>query len=291
MRAAALGLGVNVALGIAKLVGGILGDSFALIADSVNSFADVVASTVVLAALWYAQQPADEAHPYGHTRAEAVAGSNVALLMILSALVIAWQAVWRLPAGGDPPPAGWTLWLAAANVVIKETLFRYKLGVARRSRSRALVANAWDHRSDALASLAVLVGLAVIRFGGPGFAWADEAAALVVAGAIVWAGVALFHTSANELLDRQADPELVARVERTARSVPGVEEVETLRLRKSGLEYFGDLHIEVESGLSVADGHRLGHVVKDRLLREYPRLRDVLVHVEPWRGEDGPNAG
>lgn len=280
MAAAALGMAVNLALGGAKLAGGLLGDSFALVADSINSFGDTVASAVVLVALLYAQRPPDPEHPYGHTRAEAVAGAGVAMLIVISALWIGFEAVRRLPVvHGLPAP--WTLWLAGANVVIKEALFRYKRGVGRRSGSQALLANAWDHRSDALASAAVLVGLAAVRFGGPGWIWADEAAALLVAGAIAWGGFALFRTSASDLLDRQAEPELVRAVAAEAERVEGVVAVETLRLRKSGLEYFADLHLEVDPDLTVTLGHQIGHRTKDRLLERFERLRDVLVHVEP----------
>ena len=177
-RAAWLGLGVNLALGVVKLAGGIAAESFALISDAVNSLGDSLTSVVVLAALWYAQRPPDEEHPYGHTRAEAVAASNVALLIILTALFVGWEAVRRFSAHHEVPPA-WTLWIAAANVIIKESLYRYKLQVGRRTGSSAIIANAWDHRSDALCSLAVLIGLAVVRGAGSDYAWADEAAALI----------------------------------------------------------------------------------------------------------------
>lgn len=280
MVAAAGGVGINLALGVAKLAGGVLGDSFALIADAVNSFGDVVASAVVLAALIYAQRPADAQHPYGHTRAEAVAGAGVAILIVLSAAWIAWEAARRLP-DVHGPPARWTLWLAGANVVVKEALFRYKRRVGRRSGSQALIANAWDHRSDALASAAVLAGLVAVIVGGRAWMWADEAAALLVAVAIAWSGVALFRTSASDLLDRQAEPELLRAVAAEAQRVEGVVAVESLRLRKSGLEYFADLHLEVDPDLTVTRGHAIGHRTKDHLLERFERLRDVLVHVEP----------
>ena len=283
MVAAAAGVGINLALGAAKLAGGLYGDSFALVADAVNSFGDVVASAVVLVALVYAQRPADDQHPYGHTRAEAVAGASVAVLVVLSAAWIAAEAVRRLPVVHGPP-APWTLWLAAANVAIKETLFRYKLRVGRASGSQAMIANAWDHRSDALASLAVLAGLSAVLVGGEAWAWADEAAALFVAVAVLWAGAALFRTSASDLLDRQAEPEMLRAVVAEALRVEGVVAVESLRLRKSGLEYFADLHLEVDPGITVTRGHAIGHRTKDRLLERFDRLRDVLVHVEPAEG-------
>lgn len=281
MHAALLGLFVNLALGVVKLVGGLLGGSFALLSDAVNSLGDSLTSIVVLGALWYAQRPADDEHPYGHTRAEAVAAANISLLIVLSALFVGWEALTRLRLPHLLPPV-WTLWIAGANALIKECLYRYKLGIGRRTGSAAIVANAWDHRSDALCSLAVLLGLAVVRSAGPAFIWADEVAALIVVAAIVISGLQLFRSSTSELLDPQADAELVRRIRELAGDVPGVRAVEKLWVRKTGLEHFADIHIQVDAERTVADGHRIGHLVKDRLLAEFATLRDVLVHLEPF---------
>ncbi len=280
-RAALLGLAVNFGLGAIKVTGGLVSGSYALIADAVNSLGDVFTSIIILFALRVAQRPPDAEHPYGHTRAEAIAASNVALLIMLSALAVGWEAIHRIWDVHGLPPT-WTLWIAGTNVVIKEALYRYNVGVGKRTGSQAIVANAWDHRSDALCSLAVLIGLGVVRSGGPSFLWADEAAALVVVAAIVLSGVALFRRSASELMDVQAAGGLVEDIRKTAFSEPGVRGVETLWVRKSGLEYFADIHIEVDPNLTVAEGHRIGHRVKDRLLKSFPVLRDVLVHLEPF---------
>lgn len=284
-RGALVGLFVNLALGIAKLLGGIFGHSFALISDSVNSLGDVFATCVVLAAVRIAQLPADREHPYGHSRAEAVAATNVAVTIIMSALWIGWEAISRFGEEGEPPHV-WTLWISAANVVIKEFLYRYSVRLGERTGSQAMIANAWDHRSDAFCALAVLLGLATVRWAGPEFGWADEVAALIVVAAILWTAVALFRSSANELLDVQAAPELVNEIRQLAAGVPGVLDVEKLRVRKSGLEYFVDIHIEVDPQMSVADGHRVGHAVKDRLKGAKETLRDVLVHLEPHGAHD-----
>ena len=203
-RAALLGLLINLVLGAVKLVGGIVANSFALLTDAFNSIGDCLTSAVVLIALSFARRPADDQHPYGHTRAEAIAGSNVALIIILTALYLGWEAIWRLPVQHAPPP-NWALWIAGGNVVIKEALYRYKVRVGRRTRSSAIIANAWDHRSDALCSLAVLIGLGIVRAGGPRFIAADEIAALVVVAAILWSGFELFRKSAHELMDVQAE--------------------------------------------------------------------------------------
>lgn len=281
IRAALVGLIANLALGGVKLVAGLLGASFALIADAVNSLGDALTSCVVVFALTVAQRPPDSEHPYGHSRAEAIAASNVALLIIVSSLLVAWEAVRRISVLHELPPA-WALWLAGGNVVIKECLFHFKRRVARRTGSSVILASAWDHRSDALSSMAVLIGLAVVRFAGSGFIWADEAAALVVVALILWNGFRLFRSSASELMDQQAESDFVRRIESSAQSIDEVHEVETLWVRKSGLEYFVDIHIQVDARLTVDEGHRIGHQVKDHLLEQFPTLRDVLVHLEPW---------
>lgn len=279
-RAVRLGLGVNLALGLVKLAGGFAGQSWALVADSVNSLGDVFAAAVVLFAFRIAQLPPDREHPYGHTRAEAVAGSNVAVLIVGSAVLVAWKTLQSF--SHEPlPPDPWTVWIAAANVVLKEWLYRYNLAIGKRTESSALIANAWDHRADALSAVTVLVGLTAARLGGPGWAVADRIAALLVAAAIVWTGISLVRRSAHELMDRQAGESLTRRVRAAAGSAPGVLGVDKLWIRKSGLEYLVDIHIEVQPSLTVAEGHRIGHHVKDRLLRQFPNLRDVLVHLEP----------
>ncbi len=279
-QAAQVGLVINLVLGAVKLAGGLVSGSIALISDAVNSWGDVLTSIIVIVGLNVAQRAPDDEHPYGHSRAETIAASNVALLVILSALAVGWHALRHLAAPQAVPPA-WTLWIAGANVVIKESLYRYKVRVGRRSSSQAILANAWDHRSDALCSLAVLVGLAAVRLGGDHLVWADDVAALIVVGAVVYSGGTIFAHSASELMDVQASDELVRSIRAVAQAVPGVDGVEKLWVRKSGIEYFADIHIEVAPDMTVAEGHRVGHRVKDRLLDSFAELRDVLVHLEP----------
>jgi cation diffusion facilitator family transporter len=278
--AAIAGLAVAVILGAAKLAGGLWGNSIALLSDAVHSLGDALASAAVWGALLWAQRPADREHPYGHMRAEAVAGSNVALLLILSALVVGWEALRTLAEPSEPPEA-FTLVIAAASALLNEGLYHYSNRVARRTGSRAVLATAWDKRLDALGSLAVLAGVAVARYGGPEGHAADHIAALVVAVIILWAGGSLFWGSLQELLDRQADPQVLEAVRREARSVPGVRGVEKLLVRKAGLEHLVDIHIEVDPELTVAAGHAIGHAVKDRLLAKLLTVKDVLVHLEP----------
>ena len=290
MRAAIIGLVINLLLGIVKLAGGVVSQSFALISDAVNSLGDVFTSCVIVGALHFAQRPPDAEHPYGHSRAEGIAATQVALLVFLSAVGVGWEAVRRLTLTHDVPPA-WTLGLAAANAAIKEALYQYKVRVSRRTGSSALLANAWDHRSDAFCSLAVLIGLGIVRWGGPAWIGADEVAALVVVAAILWSAGTLYVRGVRELMDFQADDELVERVRARSLEIAGVQGVEKLWLRKSGLEYFADLHLEVDPALTVEQGHRIGHQVKDELLADFPLLGDVLIHLEPARGAASPSAG
>ncbi len=245
-----------------------------------NSIGDSLGSAIVLFAMRVAQKPPDPDHPYGHTRAEAVAGLSVSWIIAFSAVAVGWEAVTHL-FDRHSAPAAWTLWIAAVNVVIKEVLYRVNKSIGERIGSRSLVANAWDHRSDALCSLAVVIGIAAVRWGGLRFIWADEVAALVVVAAILWSAMRLLRTSAAELMDQQADDATVDAIRQAALRVPGVLAVEKLRVRRSGMECFADIHVEVDPQTTVERGHRIGHDVKSRLVKEFAALRDVLVHLEP----------
>lgn len=290
VRAAGTGLAINLILGVVKLVGGIVGNSFALLSDAVNSIGDSLGSVIVLYALRVAQKPPDAVHPYGHTRAEAVAGVSVAWLIAFSAVMVGWEAIAHL-SERHAPPASFTLWIAAANVFIKEILYRINKSIGERLGSQSLVANAWDHRSDALCSLAVVLGIAAVRWGGPQYVWADEVAALVVVAAILWSASRLLRSSAAELMDQQVDDATVDAIRQAALAVPGVRAVEKLRVRRSGMECFADIHVEVDPKMTVERGHRIGHDVKERLIGKVTSLRDVLVHLEPEtnRGESPPH--
>jgi cation diffusion facilitator family transporter len=281
-RAAALGLMVSLLLAIAKVLGGLYGHSIALVSDSVHSLGDAVVSLVVLIALRWSQVPADREHPYGHTRGEAAIGSNIALLLVASAIAVIWEALATL-ATPSPQPEIYTLVIAAASIVLKEVVFRYNVAVADRTRSLSLRASAWDHRSDALSSLAVFIGLVLVLLGGPAWHAADHWAAVFVGLCIGWTGSRLFWSSLQELLDRQAEPEILEAVRKEAMAVPGVQQIEKLLARKSGMEYLVDIHVEVNPLLSVREGHAIAHAVKDRIISRMPTVKDVLVHIEPGK--------
>jgi len=282
VQATWLGLVVNLLLGCAKLAGGLVGQSYALISDAVNSLGDVFTSVAVLLAFRVAQKPADAEHPYGHTRAEAIAGSNVAVLVIVSALLVGWGALQGFSQQAHEVPPVWTLAIAGSNVVIKEALYQYKIRLGRRAGSSAIIANAWDHRADAFSALAVLVGLLLVRMGGLRFLAIDEIAALIVVAVIVTSGTRLLWSSAQELMDAQAAGAFVDQIRGAAATVPGVKRIDKLWVRKSGLEYLVDIHIQVRADQTVDEGHHISHLVKDELLNRFANLRDVLVHLEPY---------
>jgi cation diffusion facilitator family transporter len=279
-HAAAWGTAIGILLGLAKLAGGVFGHSIALLSDSLHSFGDAFVCTVVFLALRWSQTPPDREHPYGHTRGEAVAGSNVAMLLVISAVAIIWKALATLDEEALEPQA-FTVWIAAASVIIKEGLYRYNEYIARQTRSSAIKATAWDHRADALSSLAVLIALVIMRWGGPAYDRVDHIAAILVALTILWSAGRLFWSSLQELMDRQAEPEILNAVRSEALSVPGVQNVEKLLVRKTGLEYLVDIHVEVDPDISVRDGHSIAHAVKDQIVARVVPIKDVLVHVEP----------
>jgi cation diffusion facilitator family transporter len=280
-RAAVGGLGVNVLLVVVKLTGGVLTSSAALIADSVNSIGDVASALAVRGALKVAQIEEDEDHPYGHTKAESIAGLCVALLVAFSAALLAIETIKRF--GGDLRIPGLVAGaIAAACGIVKEATYQYTVRVADRLDSSALKAVAWDHRSDALGSGVVAISLLAAPYLGWFGPYMDPIAALCVCGVLVFTGGKLFMSTSRELMDQQADEETVARVRAEAEQVAGVIEVEKLRVRKSGLEYFIEIHVQVDSTISVDQGHRIGHDVKDKLLAVMPRVRDVHVHIEPY---------
>ncbi len=279
-RAAAWGIAVSLVLGMAKLLGGVFGHSLALVSDAVHSLVDAAISAALLGALLVAQRPADNEHPYGHARFEAVAGAGVAVMLILLALGIGREAIGTL--GVEPViPSAFTLVLAMTGAIFQECLYRYARKVARKTGSAALLATAWDYRLDALGSIAVVAGVALARWGGSSWHWADHAAAVVVALSVLWVGGTLLWGNIQDLMDRQADPELLEAVKTEALAVEGVEGVETLRVRKVGLEYLVDIHVEVAPDRTVKEGHDIAHAVKDRVLDRFVPIRDVLVHVEP----------
>ena len=280
LRVTFLGLAVNTALAAAKLVAGILGHSHALVADAVESLADVFSSLVIWRGLVVADEPADEDHPYGHGKAEPLASAVVSTMLLLAAGWISIQAIGEIM---QPhlAPRPFTLAVLAATVLIKELLFRRVQREAVSVESSAVDSDAWHHRSDAITSLAAAIGISVALVGGKGYESADDIAALIAAVIIAWNGWRLLRPALSELMDRAPGPEIVERVRTTATTIPGVQAVEKCVVRKMGYYYYVDMHVEVDPQMTVQRAHEIAHQVKDKVRENFLRVRDVLVHVEP----------
>jgi cation diffusion facilitator family transporter len=282
-RAVLWGIGVSLSLGVVKLFGGLLGNSLALLSDAVHSLVDAAVSGALLVALVVAQWPADREHPYGHGRVEAVAGAGVAIILLVLAAAIAYESLSTIAVRHDPP-AGFTMLVAGGSALIQELLYRYVRRVAGRTGSKALLATAWDYRLDALGGIGVMMGVAMSKWAG--WSGADHLAAVLIAATVFWIGGGLLWENIQSLIDRQADPEILVWVREEALAVPGVLAVEKLRVRRMGIEYVVDIHIEVDETSTVRRGHDIAHAVKARLMSRIPTVSDVLVHVEPFGGPD-----
>jgi cation diffusion facilitator family transporter len=280
-RAAFWGCAVSLGLALMKLAGGWFGHSVALLADAIHSFGDAFLAGTVWAALRWSQRPADREHPYGHSRAEAVAGFSIALLLIFSAFAAGWESLRAFTAPPDEPPSDFTLLIAAVSFFLNEGLYQRNRRVARRTGSSAVQAAAWDQRLDALTAVAILAALGLTMYAGPAWRLADPVAGLGVALIVLVVGARLFWSSLHELMDAQADPELVEALRREALTVAGVRGVEKVFVRKTGLEYLVDMHVEVDPEAPVREGHAIGHAVKDVLIGRFAPVKDVLVHIEP----------
>jgi cation diffusion facilitator family transporter len=278
-RVAVIGLLVNAGLAIVKLVTGVLGHSYALIADAVESLADVFGSLVVWSGLRVSVQPPDRNHPYGHGKAEPLAALVVALMLFGAAIGISIEAVREIRTP-QHAPAAYTLIVLAAVVAAKEGLFRFVRRFARKARSTVMRADAWHHRSDAITSAAAAVGISVALVGGEGYEPADDWAALFASAVIAFNASRLVVAPVQELMDAEA-PQVTEAARRVAEAVAGVVRVEKVFARKSGLKYWVDMHIEVDSEMSVRRAHELAHAAKDTVRLALPHVQDVLVHVEP----------
>lgn len=279
-RLALLGIVINAALAIVKFAAGVFGQSFALVADAVESLVDIAGSAVVWSAMAYGDRPPDDEHPYGHGRMEAIAGLAVAGLVVAAGVWIAVEAVdgLRHP---QPVPATFTLVVLAVVIVVKWTLGRAAARAARvAGGSSAGEADAWHHRADAITSGFAFAGIAVAIAGGESWAFADDAAALAAAVIIVVNGVRIAHDPLQELLDRH-HPEVADAATRVALGVPGVEGVERCEVRRSGRGHRVTMHAEVDPEMTVREAHRITGRIKAAIRAERSDVDSVLVHVEP----------
>ena len=271
---------MNSFLAAAKLVAGFLGHSHALTADAIESFADVFSSVVVWRGLVIAEEPPDEDHPYGHGKAEPLAAAVVSLMLLIAAASIAVKAFAEI-AQPHLAPAPFTLVVLLGVVIIKESLFRFVLREGRVVDSSAVRSDAWHHRSDAITSVAAGIGISISLIGGKGYQSADDWAAIVAACVIALNGLRLLRPAFNELMDRSPNREVIERIRKVAGATPGVAGIEKALVRKMGYQYFVDMHVEVDPQMTVQRSHEIAHEVKDKVRAEVPRVRDVLVHIEP----------
>lgn len=285
LRATFLGLVVNTVLASTKLAAGILGHSHALIADAVESLADVFSSVIVWRGLVVAAAPPDEDHPYGHGKAEPIAAAVVSVMLLLAAAWITVEAFHEI-AQPHRAPAPFTLAVLFIVIVVKEGLFRFVLHEAVSVDSSAVHSDAWHHRSDAITSLAAAIGITVAIIGGEGYEAADDWAAIAAAVVIAWNGWRLLRPALNELMDRSPNRELIERIRQIAAETPGVGAVEKCYVRKMGYQYFVDMHVEVDPEMTVLRSHEIAHEVKNKVRTQVPSVRDVLVHIEPSSQQD-----
>ncbi len=280
IRSTLVGLVLNATLAAVKGVAGVLGNSYALIADAIESASDILASVVVLLGLKMAGKPADKNHPYGHGKFEPLAAAVVGLALVGAGILIAVESV-REIATPHHAPAPFTLVVLLAVVVAKELLFRYVAGVGASVESLAVKADAWHHRSDALTSLAAFVGISIALIGGPGYESADDFAALIAAAIIVLNAFLILKPALAELIDTAPDPAIGEKVREVAGAVAGVLGTHKCHVRKVGFDYFVDLDVLCDPDATIRQGHDVAHDVGEAIHAALPFVSKVLVHVEP----------
>jgi cation diffusion facilitator family transporter len=270
----------NVALAAIKFLAGIFGNSYALIADGIESTVDIFSSVLVLLGLKYAERPADENHPYGHGKAEPLITFLVVAFLIISAFTIAWQAVVNIQTPHELPES-WTLLVLGGIIIWKEISYQVVMSRSKKLKSSSLKAEAWHHRSDAITSIAAFVGISIALFGGEGFEVADDYAALIACAFILYNCYGIFRPALGEVMDENNFDKLTEEIRMVSLEVDGVEGTEKCFIRKAGMKYHVDLHAHVRGDLTVTEGHHISHQLKDTLRRKIPQLGHVLIHIEP----------
>ena len=281
VRLAQLGLVANAGLVVVKILAGLIGHSYALIADGIESSLDVFSSVVVWRGLRVSERDPDTQFHFGYGKAESLSALAVGMMLLSAAVIITVQAVRGMMTPHESPEP-FTLGVLVAVILVKELLFRRVFRAGEEVASTAVLADAWHHRSDAITSGAAFLGISIALIGGPGWAVADEWAAIVAAGVIALNGARLVRPAALDLMDRAPDDTLLDDVERAASRVPGVLATEKLRARKVGLGYFVDLHVQANPRMPLDDAHELGHDVKRAILQHVPLVLDALIHMEPF---------
>jgi cation diffusion facilitator family transporter len=274
-----VGLGTNIVLAIFKLLAGIFGFSYAMIADAIHSFSDCFATGIVYIGLRIGEKPPDASHPYGHANAEIIAAFLVALTILATGVYVGVSSIQLIAHRHFETPATIALVAAATSIVIKEALFRYTLKVGKRNNSPAVVANAWDHRSDAYSSIAALAGIAGAKMG---FQYLDPVAGLVVSAFIIKMSVTLLRPNIGVLMDESLSSAVLDKIKAATLKVGGVKAVDSIRAHRLGSSFIVDIEVAVDSSLTVEQSHQVAEEVKGGLLSEVEHVQDVIVHVNPY---------
>ncbi|HEY8851273.1 MAG TPA: cation diffusion facilitator family transporter [Gemmatimonadaceae bacterium] len=282
IRWAQAGLLTNAMLVLVKFVAGIVGHANALVADAVESSADIFSSLIVWMGLSVAAKPADENHPYGHGKAESIAAAVVSLMLLGAATGIAAMAIREIRTPHHLP-APFTLFVAAGVIVIKEILYRRVSRVGKEVGSTVVTADAWHHRADATSSLAAFIGISIALIGGRGWEAADDWAALVASVVVAINGIRTLRPAIAGLMDEAPDRSVKERALDAASSVAGVRSVENLNVRSYGLGFYVDLHVKADATISLEAAHEIAAKVKYSILEAVPNVVSVLVHMEPYR--------
>lgn len=276
-----MGLLVNAGLAVIKLVAGLLGNAYALVADAIESATDMVGSLVVWGGLRIASRDPDAQYPFGYGRAEALAGAVVAALMFGASAGITVEAIREIRTPHHAP-APWTLIVLLVVIVVKETLAKRVASAGAASGSTAVTADAWHHRSDAISSFAAFVGITAAVVGGEGWEVADDWAALVAAAIIAVNGVLLLRRALHELMDRAPGPAVLTCISEAALATSGVLAIEKLKVRKTGTAFYVDIHVQADPSMTLHEAHILSGRVKGAIRRRLPAAAGVLIHMEPY---------
>lgn len=275
-----LGIITSIILAAIKGIAGVLGNSYALIADAIESTSDVFTSIIVLTGLKIAKKPADDTHPYGHGKAEPLAGIIVASALFVAAIIIIIQSIHEIITPHHAP-APFTLIVLVVVVLVKELLFRFILNVGKMVNSVAVKNDAWHHRSDAITSGAAFIGILIALVGGPGYEEADDYAALCASLIIIYNAFRMFKPALFEVMDTAPSQEVIQKIINTSLTVEGVVAIDKCFARKMGFEYYIDMHVIVDGNISVYNGHEISHKVKEKLIQTFPSISNVLIHIEP----------
>ncbi len=270
----------NLSLALIKGIAGFFGNSYALIADAIESTTDVFSSLLVLFGLKYARRPADENHPYGHGKIEPLITFLVVAFLVTSATIIAYESIQNIQTPHKAPKS-WTLLVLAGIIIWKEASFRIVMKRSMETNSSSLKADAWHNRSDAITSVMAFIGISIALLLGEGYETADDWAALFASAFILYNSYLIFRPALGEIMDEHLYDDLLEEIRQEATQVAGILGTEKCFIRKAGMKYHVDLHAIVDGNISVKEGHDLSHRLKDHLRKELPSLGHVLIHIEP----------